>query len=126
MIKDLDDEGLGQNKVLRSFFRSRTANGQTATTGSPTLHAPGRQISSLLPVSGSRTALTRIPPCYFFFIASSLLPHLAHFLAHPVSRPCFRFAGSWIDGLAMGRAESRGVGADSSHLVLFVVAWLKL
>ena len=39
---------------------------------------------------------------------SSSLPHLAHFLAHPISCFCFHFAGSWIVGLAMDRAESKG------------------
>ena len=39
---------------------------------------------------------------------SSLLPYLARSLARPVNRPRFRFAKSWIVGLAMGRAESRG------------------
>ena len=65
-------------------------------------------------------------PCRLFFVASSLSPHLAHFLARPVGRSCFRFAGSWIVGLAMGKAESRGAGMNSFHLVLFVVARLKL
>ena len=86
------------------------------------LSAPGRQISGYPPVSGSRTTLTQIPSCHFFLVASSLLllpcrlflvvsslsPHLARFLAHPVGRPCFCFAGSGIVGLAMGGAESRG------------------
>ena len=36
------------------------------------LLAPGRQISSLLPTSGSRTTLTWIPLCRFFLVASSL------------------------------------------------------
>ena len=61
----------------------------------------------------------------FLLVASSLSPHLARFLARPVGRPRFRFVGSWIVGLAMGGAESRGAGADSFHLVL-VVARLKL
>ena len=42
--------------------------------GSPALPAPGRQISGYPPASGSKTTLTRIPPCYLFLIASSLLP----------------------------------------------------
>ena len=62
--------------------------------GSPTLPAPGRQISGYPPASGSRTTLTRIPPCRLFFVASSLLPHLARFLARSVDRPHFRFAES--------------------------------
>ena len=43
--------------------------------GSPAaLPAPGKQISSYPPASGSRTTLTRIPLCRLFFVASSLLP----------------------------------------------------
>ena len=38
------------------------------------LHTPGRQISGLLPNSGSRTTLTQIPPCRLFFVTSFLLP----------------------------------------------------
>ena len=33
---------------------------------------------------------------------------------------------SWIVGLFMGGAESRSVGADSFHIILLVVARLKL
>ena len=38
--------------------------------GFPTLPAPGRQISGYPPTSGSRTALTQIPPYRLFFVAS--------------------------------------------------------
>ena len=91
--------------------------------GSPAmLPAPGRQISGYPPASGSRTTLTRILLCHLFLVASSLLPlpcclflvspslspYLVRFLARPVGRPHFRFAGSWIVGLAMGGAKSRG------------------
>ena len=44
--------------------------------GFPALSAPGRQISGYLPVSGSRTTLTRIPLCRPFLVASSLSPFL--------------------------------------------------
>ena len=51
--------------------------------GSPTaLFVLGRQISDYPPAFGFRTKLTGIPLCYLFFIASSLSPHLACFLAH--------------------------------------------
>ena len=40
--KDLDDKGLGQNKVLYSFFKSQIASGQTATASSLMLPALGR------------------------------------------------------------------------------------
>ena len=72
--------------------------------------APGRQISGYPPASGSRTTLTRIPPCRLFLVASSLSPHciLVRFVAHPVGCPRFCFVGSWVVGLTMGGAESRG------------------
>ena len=90
------------------------------------LPAPRKQISDLLPASGSKTTLTQIPPCRLFLVASSLSPYLARFLAHPVGRPCFYFVGSWIVGLAMSKAEFRVAGVDSFHLVLLVIIWLKL
>ena len=95
--------------------------------GSPTaLPAPGRQIFGYPPTSGSKTILTRILLCRLFLVASSLLPHLAHFLARPVGRLCFRLTGNWIVGLAIGRAKSRGADADSFHLIFLIVAQLKL
>ena len=66
-------EGLGQKKVLFGSQRGRTANGQTATSGFPALPAPERQISGFLPASGSIENQTDSD--------SSLLPHLARFLA---------------------------------------------
>ena len=76
--------------------------------GSPTLPAPRRQISGLLPASSSRTTLTRIPPCRLFLVASSLSPHLARFLARFAGRPRFRFRGlvGLTVGLAIGGATS--------------------
>ena len=59
--------------------------------------------SSLLPL-----------PYRLFFIASSLSPHLARFIARPVGRPCFRLRGSvglavslaikWLDALLSSTA----------------------
>ena len=80
-------------------LQSRTAN----YTGSSALSAPGRQISSYPPASGSRTALTRIPLCRLFLVASF---YLARFLARLVGRSCFRFR-DWVGltvGLAIGGA----------------------
>ena len=37
---------------------------------------------------------------------SSLSPYLTHFIVHPIGRPYFCFAGSWIFGLAIGLATS--------------------
>ena len=66
------------------------------------LPTPGRQISGYPPTSGSKTTLTQIPLCRFFFVTSSLSPHLARFIAHPVGCPYFRLRDSV--GLAVGLA----------------------
>ena len=70
--------------------------------GSLILPAPGRQISGPPPASGSRTALTRIPPCHLFLVTSSLSLHLARFLSRPDGCSHFRFRG--LVGLTMGLA----------------------
>ena len=46
--------------------------------------------------------------CRLFFVASSLSPHLARFLACPLGRPCFCLKGSTglVVGLAIGGAMS--------------------
>ena len=69
LIKDLVDEGLGQNKVLYSSSGVELPI-INYHTGSSTLPVPGRQICGYSPTSGSRTTLTRIPPCCFFLVAS--------------------------------------------------------
>ena len=135
MIRDLDDKGLGQNKVLCSSsgvklpivklplqaplcsLRQRDRSPTSCRLLALELHWRGflLVVSSLLPFS-----------CCLFFVASSLSPHLAHLLAYPVDRPSFCFAGSWIVSLAMSGVESKGAGADSFYLVLFVIARLKL
>ena len=51
--RDLDDKGFGQNKVLRSSFRSRTVSEQTAIAGFLVLTVPEKQISGYPPASGS-------------------------------------------------------------------------
>ena len=53
----------------------------------------------------SDSSLSPLPYC-LFFVASSLLPHLARFLARPVGRFCFCLAGSLTVGLAIGGAVS--------------------
>ena len=67
-----------------------------------------RQISDYLPASDPRTTLTRIPLYRLFLVASSLLPHLAHFLAGPEDCLCFCLRGSvgLVVGLAIGDAVS--------------------
>ena len=75
--------------------------------GSPALPAPGRQIFGYPPASGSRTALTRIPSCRLFLVASlGVFSYLARFLTRPVGCPRFCFKGSvgLTVGLAIGGA----------------------
>ena len=50
-------------------FRSRIANSQTTTAGSPTLPVPRKQIFGYLPASGFRTTLTQIPLWCLFLVA---------------------------------------------------------
>ena len=69
MRKDLDDEGLGQNKVLYSSLGVKLPMINYYAC-SLTLFALGRQISGYPPASGSRTALTRIPPSCLFLVPS--------------------------------------------------------
>ena len=75
----------------------------------------------------------RIPLCRLFLIVSSLSPHLAHFLAHPVSRPRFRLRDSagLVVGLAIGDAVSMAgevvVGLSGwslwNELISFLRCW---
>ena len=69
MRRDLDDEGLGQNKVLCSFSGVELPM-VNSYAGFLALPVPGKQISGYLPTSGSRTTLTQIPPCRLFLITS--------------------------------------------------------
>ena len=67
MIRDLDDKGLGQNKVLYS------SSGVKLPRRLPnTLYA--RETDLWLPAGFwlFRTTLTQIPPCRLFLVASSL------------------------------------------------------
>ena len=122
MIRDLDNNRLGQNKVLCSSSEVKLLR-VNYYASCPALPAPGRQISGYPPDFGSGTTLTRIPLCHLFLVASFLslflcrlflvasflLLYLARFLARLVGRPRFYFAGSWIVGLAIGAVEFRGV-----------------
>ena len=94
MIKNLDDERLGQNKVLCS------SSGVELPMVKLPLQVPQHSLRQedrspatrrLLTL---RTVLTRIPSCCLYLVASFLLPHLARFLARLVGRPRFCFAGS--------------------------------
>ena len=67
--RDLDDKGLGQNKVLYSSSGVKLPM-VNYHTGSPAFLVTGRQIFGYPPASGSRTALTRILPCRLFLDAS--------------------------------------------------------
>ena len=65
----MDDKRLGENKVLYSFsgVKQPIINYYVDFLALP---APEKQISGYLPVSGSRTTLTRIPPYHLSFLAS--------------------------------------------------------
>ena len=117
MIRDLDDEGLEQNKVLCSSSRVKLLIVKLP------LQAPWRSLRQGDRSLASCRLLALEPhwlgflliasslslfPYRLFLVASSLSPHLARFLARLINRPRFRFAGSWIVGLAMGKTESRG------------------
>ena len=117
MIRDLNDKGLGQNKVLYSSSgvelpwsttmqatRQRSSRHRDRSPATRRLLALEPHLLGFFFVASLLLPL----PCCLFLVASSLSPHLAHFLARPVGRPRFCFAGSWIVGLAMGGAESRG------------------
>ena len=89
----------------------------TNHVGSLALPASKRQISGYLPTFACKTILTRILSCRLFLVA--LLGasfYLTRFLACPVGCPCFRFRGSvgLIIGLAMGRAEFKGIDVTIS------------
>ena len=67
--RNLDDEGLGQNKVFCNSLRVKLqmVNYHASFL---TLSMPGRQISGYPLGSSSRTAPTRISPCHLFPFAS--------------------------------------------------------
>ena len=74
--RDLDDKGLGQKKVLCSFSG-------VELPWSTTMQAPrhslcqGDRSPATRRLLTFRTALTQIPSCRLFFVASSLSTHLA-------------------------------------------------
>ena len=120
MIRDLDDEGLGQNKVLCS-------SSGVELLWSTTMQAPQQRS----PHQGDRSPATRrflalephwlrffliasflLPfPCRLFLVASSLSPHLARFVTHPFAGcPRFCLGGSMglIISLAIGDRDHHG------------------
>ena len=80
---DLDDKRLGQNKELCSFLGVEPPM-VNYHAGSLMLFAPKRQFFDYPPASGSKTALTWIPPYYLFFVAS-----LSAFLSASCQLPLF-------------------------------------
>ena len=97
-MRNLDDKGLGQNKVLYN------SSGIELPMVKLPLQAPrhflhqGDRSLATCRLLALGTALTRIPPCHLFLVAFSLSLHLARFLAHLVGRLQFRFRGSvaWL------------------------------
>ena len=69
-IRDLDDKGLGQNKILCSFSGVKLPIVNYYAGSLAALPALRRQISGYPPASYSRTALTWIPPYCLFFVVS--------------------------------------------------------
>ena len=104
--RDLVEEGVGRNKVLFSSQRDQNANSQTATPGFSMLSALRRQISGLLPASGSIKNQTNSD--------SSLLPHLACFVVCLIGRFCFCLACSWIVNLVIDKVESKDADIANS------------
>ena len=101
--KNLDDEELGQNKVLYSSSEVKLPIVKLL------LQAPRHSLHQ-----GDRSPTTRrllaLEPHWlgFYFVTSFLSLYLAcHFLACLVGHPRFCSAKSWVVGLAMGRMESR-------------------
>ena len=100
-IKNLDDKGLGQNKVLYSSSGVKLPM--------VNYHANSRRSAKetdlYLPAG-----FWLLEPHWlgFLLVAFSLSPHLAYFLTHPVGRPYFRLRGlgSLIVGLTIGGAVS--------------------
>ena len=84
-----------------SSQRDRTTNGSIhQNAGSPTLPAPERQISGLPPASSSIENQINSD--------SSLLPHLARFVARLFGRHRFYLGEKLTVGLAISGALSRG------------------
>ena len=68
-MRDLDNKGLGQNKVLYGFSVVKLLM-VNYHVGSLAHFALGRHISGYTPTSSSWTALTRIFSCHLFLVAS--------------------------------------------------------
>ena len=88
-MKNLDDEGFGQNKVVCS----------SSEIDLPMVKQPLQALQrSLRQGDGSPTIrrLLALEPYWlgFLLVIFSLSPQLARFLAHAISRPYFRIMGS--------------------------------
>ena len=77
MIKNLDDKGLGQNKVLCSSSRVELLWSTTMQALWRSLHQGDRSPTTRR-LLALRTSLTWIPLCHLFLVASSLSPRLVH------------------------------------------------
>ena len=116
MIRDLDDKGLGQNKVLCSSSGVELPWQLLCRLPGSASHA--RETDLRLPAgfwlwnhTDSDSSLSPLP-CRLFFVASSLLPHLTCFIARPIGCPRFCLRGSV--GLAVGLAIKWSAALPSS------------
>ena len=92
LMRDLDDKGLGQNKMLCDSSKIELPM-VNYYAGSPALYQGDRSLAT--------HRLLALKPHWlgFFLVASFLLSYLAHFLACFINCPCFCFVESWIVGL---------------------------
>ena len=137
MIRELDDKRLGQNKVLCNFLGVKLPMlklplqaCQRSLRHGDRFPASCRLLALELHWLGFLLVAFSLLPlfCHLFLVASSLSSHLVCFLACPVNRPRFCFAGSWIIGLAMGGAKSRGANvafgfSESSLWKMLTIFW---
>ena len=111
-MRDLDNKGLGQNNVLCNSLEVKLLM-VILLLQAPQypLHHKNRSLVScwLLTLKPHWLGFLFVALlCRLFLVTSSLSPHLARFLVRPIGHPCFCFAGSWIVGLVIGGAESKG------------------
>ena len=95
-------ERLGQNKVLCSSLGVELQM-FNYHAGSLAFSALRRQISGYLLTSGSKTVLTRILPCHFFFVAS-----LGALFSASCRLPLFPLCGELDRGLGNGLSGVQG------------------
>ena len=108
MVRDLDDKGLGQNRVLCSFSGVELPMVKLPLQATRCFLRQEDRSPASRRLLAFKTTLTRIPLCRLFLVASSLQHYLARFLARLDGCPCFCFVESWVVGLAMDEAESNG------------------